>query len=248
MVAGASEGIGAAFAKSLAKSGFNLVLLARRPEKLESLADEIEQAYAVNIECLSFDLQKWSELTKLVSDLNRDIGLLVYNAAYSPIGNLEDISETDLLKAIDVNVKSPLVLIKTLTPQMIARKKAGIILMSSLSGTQGSPGIATYAATKSFNTILAEGLWKELGQKGIDVMACCAGAVRTPGYLRSKSKKDAPGTLDPEDIAESALSALGKGPVNVPGFTNKIAGFLMGRLLPRKTAINIMYTHTKNLK
>lgn len=248
MVAGASEGIGAAFAKSLAKSGFNLVLLARRPGKLKSLADEIEQAFTVNIECLAFDLQNWNELTKLVSDLNRDIGLLVYNAAYSPIGNLEEISERDLLKAIDVNVKSPLLLIKTLTPPMIARKKGGIILMSSLSGTQGSPRIATYAATKSFNTILAEGLWKELGQKGIDVMACCAGAVRTPGYLRSKSGKDAPGTLNPADIAESALSALGKGPVHVPGFTNKMARFVMGRLLPRKTTINIMYTNTKDLK
>ena len=63
--------------------------------------------------------------------------------------------------------------------------------MSSLAGSQGSPKIATYAASKAFNTILAEGLWEELRDKGIDVVASCAGAIRTPGYELAKNAKEA---------------------------------------------------------
>ena len=248
IVAGASEGIGAAFAMALAKKGLNLILLARRIDKLETLADKIRSTYPVDVILMNMDLGEPSEVDHMLENLNQEIGLLVYNAAFSPIGNFEDISEEDLSKITQVNIRTPLLMLKSVSKQMIARKKGGVILMSSLSGTQGSPKIATYAASKSFNTILAEGLWKELGSKGIDVMACCAGAVRTPGYLRSKSQKDAPGTLDPEEVADSALKALGKGPVVVPGFTNKVARFVMGRLLPRKTAISIMYKNTKDLK
>ncbi|MBK7408914.1 MAG: SDR family NAD(P)-dependent oxidoreductase [Saprospirales bacterium] len=72
---------------------------------------------------------------------------------------------------------------------MIARGSGGIVLMSSLAGSQGSPKIATYAASKAFNTILAEGLWEELRDKGIDVVASCAGAIRTPGYELAKMPK-----------------------------------------------------------
>ena len=96
---------------------------------------------------------------------------------------------------------------------------------------------------------LSQGLWKELGDQGIDVLASCAGAVRTPGYERSmENRKEAPGTLDPAEVAERTLEALGDGPVTVPGTFNKIANFIMGRLLPRKTAISIMHKNTQNLQ
>ncbi|MFA6638166.1 MAG: SDR family NAD(P)-dependent oxidoreductase, partial [Bacteroidales bacterium] len=130
--------------------------------------------------------------------------------------------------------------------EMIRSGKGGILLMSSLTGTQGSPKVATYAATKAFNAILAEGLWKELKPKGIDVIASCAGAIMTPGYANAQNGK-APGTLSPEKVAEISLKALGRGPIVIPGTINKLAHFFMGRLLSRKTAINIMELNTKNL-
>ncbi len=131
---------------------------------------------------------------------------------------------------------------------MLDRGRGGIILMSSLSGTQGSPKIATYAGSKSFNTILAEGLWHELKKHNVDVLSCVSGAVRTPGYLSSAQQKDAPGTLDPDQVAKEALEALGKGPSVIPGSFNKFAHFVMSRLLSRKKAIQIMHNNTKDLQ
>ena len=119
--------------------------------------------------------------------------------------------------------------------------------MSSLAGAQGSPKIAAYAATKSFNAILAEGLWKELKPYGIDVVACCAGAILTPGYQKAEKTKLAPGTLKASEVAEQTLDALGNGPVIIPGAINKIGHFVLRRLFSRKAAINIMSKNTKGL-
>ena len=247
LIAGASEGIGAAFAEALAKRGLNLVLMARREQKLYEFAQRLESEYGIQTDGYPIDLAEFEAVRSVMAELSQEIGLLVYNAAYSPIGYFRDVSGQELQKIISVNVSTPLMMIKQLSEQMIPRKKGGILLMSSLSGTQGSPKIATYAATKSFNTILAEGLWHELKSEGIDVLACTAGAVRTPGYMSSADQKDAPGTLDPEQVVEEALAALGSGPTATPGRTNRIAKFLMGRLLPRKTAIKIMHNNTKDL-
>lgn len=247
LVAGASEGLGAAFAEALAKRGLHLVLLARRLEKLEALAADLRSRYAIEVNCYALDLADTAQIKAQVSQWSQDIGLLVYNAAYAPIGNFEDIPEDQLLQIVDVNIKTPLLLSKLVSAKMLERQKGGIILMSSLAGTQGSPKIATYAASKAFNTILAEGLWKELQGQGIDVLASCAGAIRTPGYVQAANRREAPGTLHAHQVAEETLNALGKGPTVVPGLTNKIARFFMGRLLPRKLAISIMDNNTKDL-
>jgi short-subunit dehydrogenase len=145
-----------------------------------------------------------------------------------------------------VNVRGPLLLARLVLPQMLERKRGGIILMSSLAGTQGSPRLASYAASKSFNAILAEGLWEELQPCGIDVTASCAGAILTPGYNRTQQAK-APGAMSPEAVAEKTLAALGKGPVFVPGAVNKLARFFLMRLMPRKLAIKIMAANTRSL-
>lgn len=247
MVAGASEGLGAAYAEALAKRGVNLILCARRLDKLEALSESIKRDYPVKVQCIQLDLADLDMARQTVGALAEEIGLLVYNAAYAPIGLFANQTSEDLLKVVDVNAKAPLLLINLLSKKMIARQRGGIILMSSLAGLQGSPKIATYAATKAFNIILAEGLWSEFKAHGVDVLACVAGAVRTPGYLASQNQKDAPGTLDASEVVEQALNALGKGPTIVPGRFNRFAKFLMSRLLPRKTAIHIMNTNTKDL-
>lgn len=212
LVAGASEGLGASFAEGLAKRGINLILIARRLDKLEELAYQLHSTYAVEVEVYSLDLGDFKALKNLISGLSQAIGLLVYNAAYSPIGYFEDITEEDLSKIIDVNIKTPMLMTKLLSVAMIERAKGGIVLMSSLAGSQGSPKIATYAASKAFNTIFAEGLWLELKQHGIDVLASCAGAISTPGYKKAQSTKDAPGTLTANQVAETTLKSLGNGP------------------------------------
>ena len=119
--------------------------------------------------------------------------------------------------------------------------------MSSLAGNQGGSNIATYAATKAYNTVLGEGLWQELRRQNIDVVAPCAGAIRTPNYLDAETGKEAPGTVDASLVAETALDGLGKTPIVIPGRMNQFALFLMRRLLPRKRAIKLMAKNTESL-
>lgn len=248
LVAGASEGLGVAFARSLAARGINLVLLARRLTLLEKISAELEAEFKVQTQCFQVDLADLDVLNSTLNSLSKQIGLLVYNAAYSPISYFKDIETTQLMQVIDVNVKAPLYLVKRLSKGMISRRRGGIILMSSLAGQQGSPKIATYAATKAFNTILSEGLWKELKSEGVDVVASIAGAIRTPGYTLASEKKDAPGTLEAHEVAEKTLKALSRGPVVIPGFFNKFANYFMSRLLGRRQRVNIMYSNTKKLQ
>jgi short-subunit dehydrogenase len=275
LVAGASEGLGAAYAEALAKRGLNLVLTARRKDVLETFGKVLKEKYPVNVICCPADMGDYGAAKKLIASLNVSIGLLVYNAAYCPVGLFDEISEEQLAQVVAVNVKGPLLLAKLLLPSMLQNHRGGIVLMSSLAGTQGSPKLAAYAASKSFNAILAEGLWQELKPQGIDVIACVAGAILTPGYRHTqqarqggrtkqipevsataatserKVPKDsialAPGTLTAAKVAETALNALGKYPIVVPGWVNKVGRFVLGRLLPRTLAIKIMSANTGSL-
>ncbi|MFO0681897.1 MAG: SDR family NAD(P)-dependent oxidoreductase [Sandaracinus sp.] len=247
LVAGASEGLGEAFARELAGRGLSLVLLARRGDRLEALASELGPKHGIHVRPVALDLAAPDLETALDAAIGgREIGLAVYNAAYAPIGPFVDRALDELLRIVDVNVRGPLVLARKVAPAMLARGRGGIVLMSSLAGFQGAPNIATYAATKAFTTVLAEGLWSELGPRGVDVLASAAGAIRTPGYQKS-AKGDAPGTLDAKVVAAQTLDALGSTPSFVPGATNKLARFFLGRVLSRRAAIGVMAQSTKEL-
>ena len=247
LVAGGSDGLGFAFAEAIARRGLDLVLIARQEERLKAAAARLKETYKIDVIPIAADMAAYENAKESISALDVSIGLLVYNAAFAPIGLFEDTSEERLALAAAVNVKAPMMLTKYLSASMIKRRRGGIVLMSSLAGAQGSPNIAAYAATKSFNAILAEGLWKELKPHGIDVLACCAGAILTPGYQQAEKAKPAPGTLEADKVAEQTLKALGNGPIIVPGVINKIGRFMLTRVLSIKTAINIMSKNTGGL-
>jgi uncharacterized protein len=247
LVAGGSDGLGAAFAEAIARRGLNLVLLARDEDRLNETSTRLRNEYGVDVVAIPLDLADAESVTRRMAELDASIGLLVYNAAYAPIGRFEDVSVDQLALATDVNVRTPLLLTKLLSAPMIERGRGGIILMSSLAGSQGSPSIAAYAATKSFTAILAEGLWMELKPHGVDVLACVAGAILTPGYQQAEKAKPAPGTLDARTVAEGALNALGRGPIFVPGAVNKIGRFVLTRMLSRRAAIAVMSKNTGGL-
>lgn len=246
LVAGGSDGLGLAFAETIASKGLNLILIARNKERLDQSADSLHQKYNIEVIAITADMADYENVKKLVDATQVSIGLLIYNAAYAPIGLFNDTSEEQLALAAEVNVKTPLLLAKHLSQAMITRKHGGIVLMSSLAGGQGSPKLATYAATKSFNAILAEGLWKELKPQGVDVIGCCAGAILTPGYQKAQ-KRSAPGTLTAMQVAKTTINALGKKPIIIPGATNKIGRFVLSRVLSRKAAINLMSKNTGGL-
>jgi short-subunit dehydrogenase len=247
LVAGASEGLGAEYARALAAGGMNLVLVARRQGPLEQLADSLGRAYGIEILCCYGDLGRTEFLEELISTCSTlEVGLVIYNAAHSPIGDFVDVSRDDLIRVVDVNVRGPVTVVRALLPQLMARGRGGVVLMSSMASMTGAPRVAAYAASKAFNRILAQSLWYELKGRNIDVVACISGAVRTPGYLQA-ADKDAPGTLDPEQVVAQALRALGRRPVVTPGVINRMADILLGRLLSRKAGINLMGVSTSGV-
>ncbi|MGM0576016.1 MAG: SDR family NAD(P)-dependent oxidoreductase [Myxococcota bacterium] len=247
IVAGASEGLGAAFSEAVARRGMSVVAVARRTGPLEATAGRLRETYGVEVEALSLDVAARDFADRLAGlAREREVGLGIYNAACAPVGALLDKAPEELMTAVDVNVRGPLLFARMLGPEMAARGRGGLVLMSSLAGFQGSPRLATYAATKAFNTVLGESLWAEWRAHGVDVLASCAGAIRTPGYAEA-SGGDAPGTLDADVVAERTLAALGRGPRVVPGFVNKIASLTVGRWLPRRAAVRIMAASTKDL-
>lgn len=247
VIAGASEGLGAAFAEALARRGLHLLLLARRPEPLEALAADLRARFGVEVAVLAVDLGATDVSERLLAEVGaREVGLVVYNAAFAPVGAFLDRALPDLLRVVDVNVRGPLIVSHTLLPAMVGRRRGGLVVMSSMAGLQGSPRLATYAATKAFLLVLAEGLWGELRGQGVDVVVSAAGAIRTPGYAATR-KAEAPGTLDASVVAEETLGALGRGPRIIPGWVNTLAAFFTSRLLPRRAAVAIMARATLEL-
>ena len=172
VVAGASAGLGEAFARELAARGLHLVLLARRGDLLETLAAELRQACSIDVRTAAVDLGAPDLLAKLRAAVaGLEIGLVVYNAAHSLIGPFLSQSLDDKLRIVDVNCKGPLVFADEFGRAMAARGRGGLLIMASMAAAQGSPLVATYAASKAFDLVLAEGLWEELGKHGVDVLA-----------------------------------------------------------------------------
>lgn len=247
LVAGASAGLGEAFARLLAARGLHVLLLARRQEALERLATDLRRAHGVEVRAEAIDLAR-RDLAAAVerTAAGLEVGLLVYNAAHSVIGPFVDRPLDEHLRVIDVNCRGPLTLAHLLGGEMARRGRGGVVLMTSLAASQGNPLLASYAASKAFELVLAEGLWAELRGRGVDVLACRAGATRTPGYAASRPRRSVP-LMEPEDVARQALDALGRGPGVVTGALNRVAAFAFGRLLPRRASIGLMGRATRRL-
>lgn len=247
IVAGASEGLGAAFARGLARRGMNVVLLARRADVLEALAEELRTEHGIEVRTAAVDLAD-PELATLLQRTTGtlEVGVAIYNAAHAPVGDFVERPIEDLMRVVDVNVRGPVSFARMFAPPMVVRRRGALVMVSSVAGFQGTPRLATYAASKAFATMLAEGLWGELRRHGVDVIAAVAGAIRTPGYFRT-SRRDAPGTVDAETFAEKTISSLDRGPRIVVGWINALAGWIVGRLLPRRIAVAIMGKTTRDL-
>ncbi|HPI88327.1 MAG TPA: SDR family NAD(P)-dependent oxidoreductase [Spirochaetota bacterium] len=255
LVAGGSDGIGRAFSLELARRGLNVIIVGRREHLLRSVYSEIKENYPVQVKAIKTDLRKNESRNGLMNaTAGKEIGLLVYNAAMSPIGEFIDTPADDLYGAVETNCLGPLSLVRHYASLMKPRGKGGVILMSSMTAFQGTPLVAAYGATKAFNLILAEGIGYELSPSGIDVLACCAGATLTSNYINSKpdrSRKPPATEMTPEMVVEETMKALGKKRVLIPGRLNRIFGFILSRLLPRKLTVSLfgknMYSLYKNL-
>jgi short-subunit dehydrogenase len=225
LIAGASEGTGASFARHLARAGVNVALCSRRPEPLEQLAEDLRVTTGVEVRTQSVDLTSpnlMEDIETLVAGV--DVGLLIYNAgAESGSGNFVERPLGDALHLVDLNCRGPVLLAHRFGKEMAARGRGGIILMSSMSAGAGGAYTAMYSASKAFDRTLAEGLWIELGQVGVHVVGIISGLVDTPAmrHLKFAVGPDAFPLMDADDAAAEAIAALPKGPMWVIGDSNR---------------------------
>jgi short-subunit dehydrogenase len=230
LIAGGSDGIGAAFANELARRGFNLVLLARREDVLADCAASIRNDHPVEVRTLCADLTA-PDLTdavdRAVSDL--EVGMLIYNAG-SPtaMGRFLDQPVEAALQLVALNCTGPITLAHMLGGEMRKRGRGGMIFMTSVAGLAGSAYQVAYSATKSFDQVFAEALWQDLYAAGVDVLSLVAGATRTPSVARMgldfdrlAAENPAAAAMNPEDVAREGLDQLGRGPLWVAGEGNR---------------------------
>jgi uncharacterized protein len=251
LVAGASEGIGAAFSHYLAAAGMDLILVARRREPLDQLAGQLIDKHGIQVSCISCDLSDADAAATLLDALrDKDINLLVYNAAMSYIGPFEQNSLESDIRIAYANMITPMSLLRIFGEPMLKKGRGAMILMASLAGFQGSGFLAAYAASKAFTRVLAESLWYEWKDRGVDVIACCAGATASPNFINTKPEKTsrfAPRVEQPEEVVEACMKRLGRKPSFISGRGNRMASFFMQKILSREMAINIMGNNTRKM-
>lgn len=237
LVTGASSGIGAELARQIAADGMNVVLSARRSDRLARLAEEIEKASGVATRVVVADLSErdgQAALLEGVADL--EIGLLVNNAGLGYQGRFDLQDGEKLRRLLAVNCEAPLVLTHALARRMCERGRGAVLFTGSAAGHQPLPLHAVYSATKAFDRMLGESLWGELRASNIDVTVLEPGSTRTE-FQALAGELAHPG--DPvETVARTGLEALGQQPSVLVGWYNWLRANVASRLLTRPVAIH----------
>lgn len=240
LIAGASAGIGEAWAWAAAERGLSVILVARRAGPLKRLARAIAERHGVEARSIPLDLSR-DDAAALLARRTRglEIGLVICNAAHIAVDPFLDRAAEEHLKALSVNARTPLLLAHHYGAAMVRRGRGGMVFMASLSASLGTARVVQYAATKAWNRVFAEGLWYEWRRQGVDALACVSGTVDTPG-MRSSRPTSMLGAQRAEDVVRESIRALGRRPSFIPGFMNRISGFFMGRLMPRALMVRIL--------
>jgi short-subunit dehydrogenase len=219
VIAGASEGTGAEYARQLAAQGLHCLLVARRTEPLQQIAQELTDKYRVHTRVLSVDLSS-PDAAQRMKDAAADVvvGLYVSNAGADSTGlHFLDVPLEQSHRLINMNVRTVIDAVYAFAPSMKARGRGGILLMSSGAGLGGQPRVAMYSGTKAFELNFGESLWVELRKFGVDVLSVAAPAMDTPvlrAALAARNLK-AQGIYDPKDVVRIALEYLPIGPTYV---------------------------------
>ena len=246
LVTGASSGIGYQFAVQLARAGLDLVLVARRVERLEKLAAELREAAAVTVTVCAADLSNTDAIDSIQNTCaGVDIGLLVSNAGFGLKGDHHLNDPQTMTRMLNVNCHAPMQLSHRFIPQLVERGRGGIIITSSVEGLMGFPFSAPYAASKAFTNSLAEGLWGELSPQGIDVLALCPGSTDTEAHaLQGIDQSKLEGMMSAEEVAGLALENIQNGPVYISGEQNQEL-FSAVTAMPRRDALLLMAQNMK---
>jgi len=236
LVTGASSGLGEEFARQLARLGYDVVLVARRKDRLEQLAAEIGDR--TKIEVLEADLTDDAGLAAVQARLAKgDIDMLVNNAGFGTNGVFADLPVERELEEIDLNVRALTQLCHAALGPMRAKRSGTIINVGSTGSYQPVPYMATYAATKAYVLFFSEALHEEAKADGVTVTCLCPGYTRTEFHdvagVNTSSRMLGRGWATAESVVKAALKAAKSGSaIAVPGTMNKVSANL-GRISPR---------------
>ncbi|MYM62619.1 SDR family oxidoreductase [Pseudomaricurvus sp. HS19] len=241
VITGASSGIGASFAANLAAKGFDLVLVARRNDRLQQLADSLYQQYQTGVTVVQADLASADASEQILAATRElDTGLLICNAGFGYKGHFTH-GDPQLMSAmLQVNCHSPMALAQGFLPRLQARGRGGVIFTASVEGLLGCPYSAVYSASKGFLVNLGEALWAEYAADPIDILTLCPGATDTEAPAKQGID---PATLSnlmsPEDVAQLTLENITNGPVYIPSDHYR-QSFEQLLSLPRAQALQAM--------
>lgn len=227
LITGASAGIGAEYARQLAARGFDLVLTARRADRLHDLAQSLMQTYHVNVEVVAADLSYEAGVTHVEEHIRAmdNLAVLVNNAGFGTIGRLVNSDPVRQQEMVYLHVMAPMRLTQAALPGMTARQYGAIINVSSVAGYVRLRGNVNYAATKAYLTAFSETLANELLGSGVYVQALCPGFTRTEFHYTPEFENHRPAPypdfmwMSAEEVVHQSLAALGNGQVAfVPGW------------------------------
>jgi short-subunit dehydrogenase len=251
VIAGASEGVGEQMARAVAARGVNVVLLARRRAVLDEVAESVRAATGVGARVLAVDLAEASafdEIAAATDDI--DIGLVVHCAGADP--NYERFLAQPMDNALGMiqrNCVVPIQLAHHYGASMAARGCGGIVIVGSGAGLVGAPNMVAYAATKAFDMVMAEALWAELHDRGVDVLGLILAVTDTPALRRLLAQRGVlssedddspiPGAVSAEETAATALANLANGPTFFVGDLLRDGAQQIGAL-PRNDAVRLM--------
>lgn len=237
LVTGASAGIGAALAEELAVGGTNLVLTARRKDRLDALAQRLSSKYKIQTEVFHADLVDPAAPERIFAftrDKGPAIDLLINNAGFGKYGEFPSVDKQRLLDMVQVNCAAVVHLSHLFVPGMLARRHGDILILASTASFQAVPYISTYAATKAFDLLFAEGLAEELKPYGIRVCALCPGSTESEFHAVSGQEKFVRNPENAQKVARTGLKALAAGKSYVISGLGNYLGAHGERLVPRR--------------
>ena len=215
LVTGAAEGLGAEFARQLAERGLDVLLADVQSDKAAQQAEQLRAKYDVDAQAIQCDLVQSDFLAQLAEQVgDRQVGMLVCCAGIGATGEFLSCSLESMRRAIQVNCTATMELVHHYAPAMVQRQRGGVIIIASNAGYAGAPYIANYSGTKAYDLCLAEGLWYELGEHGVDVLGFAPQGTNTPGYRRGSPTVNEgehnESLMLPETAVDLALGKLGK--------------------------------------
>lgn len=242
LVTGASSGLGAEFARLLAARGMHLVLVARRRERLDELADELHTRHGTHCDIVAVDLSEPDATATLAEEVRkrgRTIELLVNNAGFAVVADIAGTDRDAVLRMLSVNIAALTDLTYRFLPEMMDRGHGAIVNMSSVAAFQPVAYMGAYAAAKTYVLHFSEALWAEARDAGVTVMALCPGVTRTEffdvagvsGWLKKQRSHS------PERVVRKALKALEKKrQYTIPGVWNYLRSLII-RIATRRRVV-----------